>query len=402
MTKCRQRYKFNEENRNYEVDEEVENEETSVDHVVGDTFVCHPGPFTAEKGKIYCARVSHPFDLCKEWPNCPLLNFKFKDNSCNLHCFNVYWAAFSIQAFHFQAMGPTFANGNCGDESSYTPEPSHTSREPYLESSNASNESLKAAVAIGWVLFAIALGVIVAYFVYRFKKSKQKTSRPNPLRSESRGNAHTGQQVDNHHGGRGRVLELQHPYPAAEKGGHEYDECDSNGNSANDYNIIDEEKRNPAATNKLTKLDDIKAMLKRRPLPGYTNEASVIMAGAARTGHEEMSGQGTTTELNTGETNNDYTELEAGSLSEDQQIPEDEPELYGIDSGIREERQDSKNSNMADYAKLNSRGLGLAASVKPADPDTYNTASSRFEERSKNGAYEMPKPMARLYDVPSG
>ncbi|KAK3744487.1 hypothetical protein RRG08_065532 [Elysia crispata] len=317
-------------------------------------------------------------------------------------------------------MGLKFAKGTCRDESSitpvpsytskasdtskpsYTPEPSHTSREPYFESSSSSNESLKAAVAIGWVLFAVALGVIVAYIVYRFKKSKQKPSKPNPVRSESRGNAYTGQQIDNHHGGRGRVLELQHPYPAAEKGGHEYDECDSNGNSANDYNIIDEEKRTPAATKKVTKLDDIKAMLKRRPLPGYTNEASLIMAGAARMGRDEMSRQGTTTELNKGETSNGYTELEAVSLSEDQQIPEDEPGLYGIDSGIREERQDSKNSNMADYAKLNSRGHGLAASVKPTDPDTYNTASSRFEERSKNGAYDMPKPMGRDYDVPSG
>ena len=310
--------------------------------------------------------------MCTGEKRCQSFHVNLPYDTCDFKCLNINWSEFSLKLNNFGGNPKLIEGSSCEVP-------------PKLDQCpNPSNKSAEAALVIGWVLFAILFSLDVAYIAYRFRIHRLNSKGSNEANSNSRTDNNIGFHTKNNSSERGERVENKQPVSIDMKASHEYEEC--NPNDPSDYNIIDDKNRAAAATKNVTKLDDIKAMLKRKPLPGYTNEASLIMAGAARTGHEEMSGQGTTTELNTGEPNNGYTDLEAFSLSEDQQIPNDEPGLYGIDSGIQEERQDSKNSNMADYAKLNSRGRSLAASVKPADPDTYNTASLRFVERSKNGA----------------
>ena len=233
-----------------------------------DLFVCDPGGFgTAHK--INCHRWSDASPRCGGKTPCQSYHVNLNYGDCDSKCLRLDWARHLLTAVNTTGDYPDMTAGGVCDKDEDREGRSNGASQ--LQTPNSG--SLVAAVVIGWILAAILLGIIIAYIVYRNRKSEPRPNTQVRIRSESLPNSYEGLPTGNPQGRGVRGLDIIHPLPAEGDGITGYDSCTPNGDPSADYTVI-EEGRVMSTPQQAKKLDQIKAMLKKRPLPGTENGAS--------------------------------------------------------------------------------------------------------------------------------
>ncbi|GFR81500.1 hypothetical protein ElyMa_000605500, partial [Elysia marginata] len=261
----------------YKADDDLESEDILESKEIGNSFICQPPVDFARNVYINCTRVAPSpdgFDRCKGSTYCQSFHVNLDYDTCDYNCINVHWPVSSLRRLKF------------GNYPKFEEEPSCKDSLDGSDSSDSSdssdNESLVAAVAVGWLLFIILLGLVIAYIIYRFRKSRNKPSSKDSVHCGTRSNTYTGHPTVTPEERVKRKVEIKHPLPAAAEGTNDYDYYSAYGKETTDYNIIDEE-RVKATPHKGLKLEDIKAKLKQRLLPGTVPPKTMVAKGASST-----------------------------------------------------------------------------------------------------------------------
>ena len=365
------------------------------------TFLCRPGAFTQLGSFVECSRDIKPssnFAPCEGETLCQSFHLNMNSLKCESKCVSLDWAVESFDVLNFKDNYPMFEVGSsCG-----------TDNTDFNSSSDSDSGSLVAAVVIGWILVAILLGIIIAYIVYRKRKSEQTSSKPAPVRSESLPNSYEGPHTGNPQGRGVRGLDIIHPLPAEGDGITGYDSCTPDGDPSADYTVI-EEGRVMSTPQQTKRLDQIKAMLKKRPLPGTEDGASTSAkkgSDASVSGWDGYYLAKPGQEDEPSDTETGYIKLEREEHAQDGQSSDNAYSKQSASSTSEEKPGESKASQSVrtgDYAQLNGGATGHTGHVhQKKNPDGYNMPSMLFEDRENKGGNYTSAQNVSPYDVPRG
>ncbi|GFR76909.1 hypothetical protein ElyMa_000495100 [Elysia marginata] len=375
------------------------------------TLVCHPGQFETERGKFSCIRSPDSFSWCDDEKFCQAYHVDMPFGSCDSKCVNIKWLSSSVGSRNFDTF-PQFQSGSCdigtSSLSPLSPQSTHSNNDlalrtstsnsiitsdnpPAQTSSNSDSESLKLALAAGWILFALSIGLIVVYIIYRYRKSKSKSKKQNSIKSTFQSNAFSRNETTGPETG-GRS-DTSRPIPDAAKGSNnDYDYYSTYGREPSSYNIIDEARVKSGFAQDLP-IESIVGTLagyEEYKLPYYMS-GERASDGKDRYWVLEQQGNAMDKPQVTG-VFDAYNILGGRKYSPNRQIIDADLETYNQASGLPVEDPgrftgdnavSTRKSNLTDYDKLKNGGLGSAADVDMASPDTYNTGSTLFEERDK-------------------
>ncbi|RUS73338.1 hypothetical protein EGW08_018910 [Elysia chlorotica] len=360
------------------------------------SFLCHPGAF-ATIDSLVCVRWHNSSRPCDGQAKCGSVRVALDYETCDFNCVNIFWTNYLFSGGKFFHNPEFDIDKECVATSTSQP-------------GGSNNESLKVAVAVGWSLFVLLLGLNVAYIVRWYRQSKLSSKRSNQagFGLTTTGNSRLGANqtssimTTNSNTDRGRTLEIKHPAPEDAGGNHRYDECSPFESTDNDYNTIDEERAASAP-----RLSEIQARLAQTARPGCTEQASRHAPGSPSGGDGQTSPQGHIYKQSTEQIHDTGCKTLGAVRHTTLEIPNGELAPYSEGSAVQDDGEgfgdakSSRSTHQNDYDRLTSRGESLSAEVN-TNPNTYNTVSASFGGRSSPCRDDTDTPGATLYDVPRG